>query len=139
MEQIPLIVEHEETEQTIITDTAGESVLAAEVGSQVVVDDAGGRHFRTVKRLVRGEGQRIITDATQTYTCACGNRLLTKETVGFCEVCQFPACRQHLKGADDGATVVRVCAACFEHGKCERALLRVIRRTLRFLQWLTRI
>jgi hypothetical protein len=132
-------LEAEEVEQTIITDTTGSSVLAEEHGTQILIDGSGGRHFRTVKRYRRGEGQRVITDATQTYTCACGSALLTKETVAFCEICQHPACRQHIKKGDDGRTVTPMCASCFAHGKWKRDLLRLARRTMRFLQWLTKI
>jgi hypothetical protein len=132
-------VETDDVEQTIITDTTGASVIAEERGTQVVVDANGARHFQTVKRLVRGEGQRIITDPTQTYTCACGSALLTKETVAFCEVCQHPCCRHHIKKADDGLTVTPMCASCFLHGKWQRDLRRIARRTMRFLQWLTNI
>lgn len=136
---IPHGLEAEEIEQTIITDTTGETVVAGERGTQILIDTNGGRHFRAVKRYVRGEGQRVITDATQTYSCACGSTLLTKETVAFCEVCQHPACRHHIQKADDGLTITPMCASCFAQGKWKRDLLRIARRTMRFLQWLTNI
>jgi len=132
-------IESEDVEQTIITNRAGASILAEERGLQVLVDANGTRHSRTFKRLLLGDGQRIITDPTQTYTCACGGALLTKETVAFCEVCQHPACRHHIKKADDGITVTPMCASCFAHGKMKRDALRIARRILRFLQWLTNI
>ena len=139
IETIRPAVEHEEVEQAIITDARGNSVLAEERGTQVLIDASGGRHFRTVTRFIRGEGERVITDPTQTYTCACGSALLTKETVAFCEVCQHPCCRHHIKKADDGLTITPMCTACFSHGKWQRDLLRLARRTMRFLQWLTNI
>ena len=132
-------LEAEEVEQTIITDTVGQSVLADERGTQVLIDPHGGRRVRSVRRYLRGEGQRVITDPTQTYTCACGSMLLTKETVAFCEVCQHPCCRHHIRKADDGRTLTLLCATCFAHGKWQRDLLRLARRTMRFFQWLTNI
>jgi hypothetical protein len=137
----PLIgIEATETQQELITDAvSGESVLAGEVGTRVVVDALGGRTVIGAKRHVRNEEGRIVTDPAATYACRCGKRLLTKESVSFCETCQIPACRTHLTTADDGLTQMRVCGPCFERGKWQRAILRTLRRAMRFLSWLTRI
>jgi hypothetical protein len=125
-------------ELTLVT-SGEQTVLACEKAEAVIIDNLGGRHVRTHTRYISGDGGRVITDATSTYACACGKHLLTKESVAFCEACQAAACRIHLKTADDGATLAKLCASCYEHGKGQRAVLRWARRTLRFIEWLTNI
>lgn len=117
---LPLI-QAEEVEQTVITDTTTGDTRV--VGGRVTTISAdpmtGARRRVTTNTIIRGDDGRVA-DPKENFECACGKSLLAKQSVVFCTRCQHPVCHDCVRG-----------------GLCQSCRQRTIVR--RFFRWLLNV